>query len=105
MIKKFNQMFENTNHDEIKFKFDLCIDGNNIIDYIEHKTGWEWDDICDMEKEYKDDYKNSIDHPDAYWIVNLGEKDDTTFQYWLEQFLKDYSEEIGDKSVCIINND
>ena len=97
-------MFENINHDEIKFKFDLCIDGNIIIDYIERKTGWEWDDICDMESEYKRT-NDMIEHPDVYCMVNYGEEDNTTFQYWIEQFLIDYKEEIGGKQVYIINQE
>ena len=96
-------MFENTNHDEIKFKFDLCIDGNIIIDYVERKTGWEWDDICELEKKYRKE--PHFDNSDAYPLCELEEEDENTFQYWVDQFIKDYSEEIGDKTVFVINLD
>lgn len=82
---------------KIDFKFDLCIDSAILIDYVSQNAGWDWDDVCDMEKEYR--YLDRFETHIAYPLVELGEKDITTFQYWVEKFIEDYKEEIGDKTV------
>jgi len=82
---------------KIDFKFDLCIDSAILIDYVSQNSGLDWDDVCDMEYKYRhsDSFETSI----AYPLIELGETDVTKFQYWVEKFIEDYKEQIGDKTV------
>ena len=82
---------------KIDFKFDLCIDSAILIDYVSQNSGWKWDDVCDMEREYR--HSGEFETSDAYPLIELGEEDVTTFQYWVEKFIEDYKEEIKDKTV------
>jgi len=82
---------------KINFEFDLCIDNSILIDYVSQNSGWDWDDVCDMEKDYR--HSDMFETPIAYPLIELGEKDVTTFQYWVEKFIEDYKEEIGNKTV------
>ena len=55
-----------------------------------------------MERKYR--YSDHFDNHTAYPICDLGEEDETTFQYWVEKFYEAYKEIIGDKQVYIIHN-
>jgi len=82
---------------KINFSFDYCIDNAILIDYVSQNSGIEWDDVCEMESIYR--HSNNFETPIAYPLIELGESDCSTFQYWVEQFLKEYKKEIGDKTV------
>jgi len=85
---------------KIDVKFDLALDGNYLIDFIQQNTGWEWNDICEMEYKYRkeQDYDN-------YPLIEIDEQNDTTFQYWVERFLETYKDEIGNKTIYVIQTD
>lgn len=95
-IKKFNENFN-----KVEVKFDLCIVVESLIDFIETNSDLDWNDICEIE--YK--YRKSEDLGDTYPIIDLGEQDDTKFQYWCEKFIETYKDEIGDRTVYITHYD
>ena len=88
---------------KIDFKFDLCIDTAVLIDFVHSNTAWGWNDLCQIEYQYR--HEDWCDNPAAYPLVELGETDDSKFQYWVERFLEVYKEEIGDKSVYIVSQE
>ena len=36
-----------------EIKFDVCIDGSELTRFIEDNSDYEWNDICDLEREAK----------------------------------------------------
>jgi hypothetical protein len=95
-IKKFNENFN-----KIKVDFNLCIDVEILIDFIEQNSNFEWNELCEMEYRYQ---KSGDFDNETYPIINLDEQDDTKFQYWCEKFLECYKDEIGDKTVYILHD-
>ena len=86
----------------IEFRFDFCIPVEVLIDFIEQNSNFEWNEICEMEYQYR---KNGdFECSEAYPIVNLGETDDTTIQYWCEKFIEVYESEIGKKTVYVLHD-
>jgi hypothetical protein len=86
----------------VKFRYNLCIPVEILIDFIEQNSDFEWNDICDMEYKYRKngDFENS----EAYPIIDLGETDESTMQYWCERFIEEYSSEIGKKTLYILHD-
>jgi hypothetical protein len=82
------------------FIFNLCLDSGDLIAFIEMNTGWDWNDICDMEYKYR--HSDIFETSNPYPIINLGETDETTFQYWVERFLEEFADDIGNNTVYII---
>jgi hypothetical protein len=62
---------------KIELNFDLCIDVESLIEFIEDNSDFEWNDLCDMEYEYRQSETQSETYP----LIKLGEEDNRKFQY------------------------
>jgi hypothetical protein len=85
---------------KIELNFDLCIDVESLIEFIEDNSDFEWNDLCDMEYEYR---KSGDFESETYPLIKLGEEDNRKFQYWCERFLESYNNKIGSRTVYILH--
>ena len=85
-----------------EIKFDLCIDVEELINFIDINSEYEWDDICDMEYQYRN--TRDFDNKRTYPIIVLGEYETDEFHMWCEKFLYEYKDLIGDKNVYILHH-
>lgn len=104
-LRKFNE--GNSNLVTKDIKFDLCIGVEELINFIEQNSNYEWNDICDMELKYR----KSMDFEDynSYPIIELREYDESLdddnkiFHKWCEKFIDAYATEIGNRTVYILH--
>ena len=105
-IKSFNEATENLNISDVmnskKIKFNLCIDVEELINFIDINSDFEWNDICDMEYKYRK--SRDFDNDRAYPIIMLGEYENDEFHKWCEKFINTYKNEIGDRTVYILHD-
>jgi hypothetical protein len=76
---------------KIELNFDLCIDVESLIEFIEDNSDFEWNDLCDMEYEYR---KSGDFESETYPLIKLGEE---------ITILKAYNK-IGSRTVYIYTN-
>lgn len=83
-------------------EFNLCVDVDELINFININSDLEWDVICDMEYKYRKsrDFENS----EAYPIIILREYDDDVFHKWCEKFVDEYSNEINGRTLYILHD-
>lgn len=86
------------------YGFWFAIPHETIVEFIHinNKFNWEWNDICDMLNNYIRNNKNDLEYPEAFPLIELGEENPQTIQYWFEQFLETYKTEINNNTVYLI---
>jgi len=86
------------------YGFSLCIPDETIIEFIElnNDHGWEWNDICEKLGDYKREGKNDLEYPECFPLCEFGEEDTEKMEYWFEQFLETYKDEIAGRCVYLI---
>jgi hypothetical protein len=65
-----------------EIEFNLCIPVEELINFIDHNSDFEWNDICDMEYKYRK--SRDFENEEAYPIIRLGDYQDNEFHIWCE---------------------
>ena len=88
------------NKKEIKFDFCVCVE--ELINFIDINSDLGWDNICDMEYEYRK--SRDFENDSAYPIIILREYDNDPFHKWCEMFYDAYIDVIGNRTLYIIHD-
>jgi hypothetical protein len=84
---------------KIELNFDLCIDVESLIEFIEDNWLWvEWPMWYGIRISQVRDFES-----ETYPLIKLGEEDNRKFQYWCERFLESYNNKIGSRTVYILH--